>query len=165
MAVAIAGAEAAREAAYGSVFAWIEMRFIAEASDESADQAIVAAAVWLVVPFPMRSIVFSRTAALAHDALSFHAMTTLPIALALVAVVRLVLRRRWVARVSAGQDPQWRFVPCASTLPGGLPALARTQGPALPMVLATLRPADAPYRAAESLEPRATLPSRTTARS
>jgi hypothetical protein len=153
------------QALYAGVFAHIEMRFIAEASDESADQAAVAAVVWLLAAFPTRSIVFTRTSVLANYAVSRHLITTIPLALASVALMRLAFRRRWLARVCAGQDPQWRVVPWDGVLPPGLPRVAIMRPRAPPMVLATPRTADTPYRAAESFEPRATLPARTTARS
>jgi hypothetical protein len=163
MAVAMFFAGPCIQAAYGSAFAWIEMRFVAEASDESADQALVAAAVWLVAPFQVRSLVFSRASVLAHDTLSLHLMATVPLALALVALARLVLRRRWIARVSAGHDAQWQLVPWDGPIPPELPAVVRMEQPALPMVLATRQTAEVPYRSTESLELRATLAPRTNA--
>ena len=43
--------------AYALIFVLIESRFVAGASDESADQAVVAAAAWLALPFLACSIV------------------------------------------------------------------------------------------------------------
>ena len=95
-----------------------------------------------------------------QSALARHLLTTVPMVLALLALARLILRRRWVGIVSSGRDPRWRLVECESVVPRGLPSLARTQ-PATPnMILVTVHPGEVPHRTAERLEPRATLGAR-----
>jgi hypothetical protein len=147
---------------YALVFLLIESRFVAESSHESADQAVIAAAVWLGVPWlPFgwvgASALLSRTSLSVHGGLALHLVTTVPVGLALVALARLILRRRWVAVVSSGRDARWRLVECEGVVPPGLPSLARTRPGAPGLILATVHPAEVPHRTAEWLEPRATL--------
>jgi hypothetical protein len=154
------------QAAYGSTFILIQRGFVAERSDESADQVVVAAGVWLTtVPFDC-SAVFSRTSALARSPFRWFPpmpgpisawTTTVPLALALVALARLALRRRWIARVGAGREPPWQLVLWDGAVPPGLPTLARTTPSTPPFVLVTPRTGETPYRTADSLEPRAAL--------
>src|SRR5580658_3056599 len=82
------------QAAYGLVFMVIEMRFVAESSDESADQAVVAAALWLGLPWLSMadvgtSLILSRTSLAVQSAGARHLITTVPVALALLALSRL----------------------------------------------------------------------------
>jgi hypothetical protein len=88
-----------------------------------------------------------------------YLVTTVPVVLALVAMARLILRRRWVAIVSSGRDPRWRLIECdGDVVPPHLPSLARTEPPAPNMILVTVHPGEVPHREApERLEPRATL--------
>jgi hypothetical protein len=72
-------------------------------------------------------------------------------------MVRLRRRRRWLHRVTAGQEPRWRVVENRQPTEI-LPAIV--SGDALGRVLVRVHDASEPFRESEQLEPVAAFPSR-----
>jgi hypothetical protein len=147
---------------YALVFLISQMRFVAESSDESADQAVVVAAVWLGLAYLSTidsgpSLVLSRTSTMMHSSLARHLTTTVPLLFALAALARLILRRRWLSIVSSGRDPRWHLVLCDGDVPACLPSLARTRAGAPSMVLVTVYPNELPHHSTERSQMKATL--------
>jgi hypothetical protein len=139
-------------------------------SYEAEDRALIWIVVWMLVPsllndaFSLTVVArFSHYPGLARAlAIQLVVFGTIPVALAVAAAVRSGLRRRWLSRVEAGDEPTWRLLDRGESAQADLPVLRSSTPPGPTRILArvlAVSPAD-PFRESEGLEPVAIVRSR-----
>jgi hypothetical protein len=101
----------------GAVLALIVLQFSREASEEGADSALAAAAMWAA---------FYLNASMCGLCDGFVVPTLVPVVVVFVALARVEWRRQWLADVADGRKPGWRFMDAADV--SGLPCLLSRPG-------------------------------------
>jgi hypothetical protein len=123
--------------AYCLILCAVVSQYLQFPSDENADHATVVASVWLALPWltPLTSalLLSSRTSGVLANPASVYVTAAFPLSVGVFALVRTVLRRRWLDAIERGEKPNWRLVEdqategdCRRTLthgPPGTPAM------------------------------------------
>jgi hypothetical protein len=141
------------QAAWAALLVSALWRYLRSPSDEGADQSAIVCATWVTVTQVARS--WLSDAASPRSVLwAIHVIV--PFALALAALARIFLRRRWLSEVAAGSDTQWALVSDAVGR-ADLPAATPIREGFASKILVRRHAAEAPFREAERLEPLARI--------
>lgn len=114
---------------FAALLLWFLWPKIERPSLEADDRAQVTAALWIAIPAALLEIaeawILPRLGRGAASSLLFTAAwsVALPIAMATLAQLRMHNRRRWLAKVAAGRDPQWRVVAAQNQDARSLPCI------------------------------------------